>query len=72
MNPGNQTDPSKLISDRGPAQPSGFAEEGRQASNDVKDQRPSEESPSKPEQHSQDELRNTLPLHPEPDDTTQP
>lgn len=72
MSPTDQTDPDKLISDRGPAQPGGFAEQGRKGPNDINDQRPDEKSPSTPERHSQDELRNTLPLDRDPDDSAQP
>jgi hypothetical protein len=36
----NNADASKLISDRGPAQPSGFADEGKKGSNDINDQHP--------------------------------
>ncbi|MDQ9171969.1 hypothetical protein Q8A64_16260 [Oxalobacteraceae bacterium R-40] len=72
MNPTNQTDPGKLISDRGPAQPGGFAEEGRKGSNDVNDQRPSGKPASKPERHSQQEVQNQPPLDPDPDDSAQP
>jgi hypothetical protein len=73
MSQDKQTEPGKLISDRGPAQPSGFAEqEGRKGPNDVKDQRPKDKSPSTPERHSQKELQNTLPLDPDPDDSAQP
>lgn len=71
MNPNQNTDPGKLISDRGPAQPGGFSEEGRQGSNDVTDQRP-DKSASKPERHSQKELQNAQPLDPDPDDSAQP
>lgn len=73
MNPTNQTDPGKLISDRGPAQPGGFAEEGRKGSNDVNDQRPGGKQASKqPERHSQQEVQNQPPLDPDPDDSAQP
>lgn len=36
----NDTDANKLISDRGPAQPAGFAEDGKQGSNKLDDQHP--------------------------------
>lgn len=72
MNPTEQPNSGGLISDRGPAQPSGFAEEGREGSNDVKDQRPTGKSPSTPERHSQEELQNTKPLDNDPDDPAQP
>lgn len=72
MSPSNQTDPTNLISDRGPAQPGGFAEEGRKGANDINDQRPDGKSPSKPERHSQEELQNTKPLDSDPDDPAQP
>ncbi len=73
MNQDKQTGPGNLISDRGPAQPSGFAEqEGRKGPNDVNDQRPNDKSPSTPERHSQQELQNTKPLDTDPDDSAQP
>lgn len=72
MNSSNQAKPGGLISDRGPAQPRGFAEEGKEGSNDITDQRPSGKSPSEPERHSQQKLQNTKPLDSDPDDSAQP
>ena len=72
MNPSNQTDPGKLISDRGPAQPDGFADEGRKGPNDINDQHPNEQHARKPERHSQQEMQKQAPLDNDPDDPAQP
>jgi hypothetical protein len=72
MNSTEKTEPGKLVSDRGPAQPGGFAEEGRKGASDINDQRPRGTSPSKPERHSQQEMQKQPPLDPDPDDSAQP
>jgi hypothetical protein len=72
MNPTEQNESGKLVSDRGPAQPGGYAEEGRKGPSDVEDQRPRDTSPSKPERRSQQEMQKQPPLDPDPDDSAQP